>query len=202
MDIKKSLRGDVFFPVKKNFQFLREQGKTFLKEAYLLGLFIRLFVLFYYTKAGMYAFSQPLLTAGWTEVPALMAGGVVALLLSVIAILALRHWLSAAVYLAVAALIFTFLQLSIYSEVHFELFKLFLMSNLFTQALYLAPLFFLQFSWFKTSALTKETVRTVTNEPVSHLGTGTLQDPLMEMQLGVGHHGEPYFDMVSPTANR
>ena len=81
MDIKKSLRSDVFFPVKKNFQFLREQGKTFLKEAYLLGLFIRLFVLFYYTKAGMYAFSQPLLTAGWTEVPALVAGGAVALLL-------------------------------------------------------------------------------------------------------------------------
>lgn len=202
MDIRASFRGDALFSVKKNARFLKKQGKTFLTEAYLLGLFVRLLVLFYYTKASMHIINKYLLAASWFELPALITGGAVALLLSILAVLALRHWLSAAVYLVAVSLVLTFLEVSIYTEIHFELFKVFLMSNFFTQSLYLAPLFFLQFSWFKKSALTKETVHTVTNEPVSHLGTGTFQDPLMEMQLGVGHHGEPYFDMVSPTADR
>lgn len=139
--------------IKRNSEFLDRQGRDSLRVFYITGVFIRVWVLYYYAQSVAGVVGGYLVGVGWGETVSLSVGYSVAALVSILALLALRNWLAGIVFVVLVSLIGAALMLSVFGDVNVLLFKQFAFSILFSHVLYLTPLMLLQFSMFESSAL-------------------------------------------------
>lgn len=139
--------------IKRNSEFLDRQGRDSLRVFYITGVFIRVWVLYYYAQSVAGVVGGYLVGVGWGETVSLSVGYSVAALVSLLALLALRNWLAGLIFVVLVSLIGAALMLSVFGDVNALLFKQFAFSILFSHVLYLTPLMLLQFSMFESSAL-------------------------------------------------
>lgn len=184
--------------IKRNLEFLGRHGGTSLGGFYATGLLIRLWALYHYVVVVAATVSASLVSVGWVEKLASAGGYVLAIPLSVLAVLSLRGWLSGLAFIAFTPLLASPIVIAANGWVmNYFNYSTTSTSVLFSQTLVLLPSMLLQFSMFKRSALKvikpSSSRRRVSHDDEDIFARGMMDGPeFFDMHSGTGSYDRSY----------